>query len=260
MEKPLILISNDDSIHSKGIHELVDAVSPLGADIYVVAPAEQHSGQSSAITVSSPLRVETLPDYNGAHMYAINGTPVDCVKLAMHTILPRRPDMMLSGINHGSNAGNCAVYSGTIGATLEACMAGIPAVGFSLLSHSPQADFSGVLPIVTEISRRVLAEGLPKDVCLNVNMPKECTPQGVKIVRAALGYWTDEYESYTDPHGRTFYMLSGHFVNTEPDADDTDEYWLARQYVTVVPVRPDQSDTQAIAGISTLLQGVGAKQ
>lgn len=254
MEKPIILISNDDSIYSKGIHELVDAVSQLGAEIYVVAPAVQHSGQSSAITVSTPLRVEELPDYNGARMYAVNGTPVDCIKLSLNTLLPRRPDMVLSGINHGSNAGNCAIYSGTIGATLEACMGGIPAVGFSLLSHSPQADFSGAAPIVTDISRRVLAHGLPKDVCLNVNIPKECTPKGVKIVRAALGYWTDEYQSYVDPHGHTFYMLAGKFVNAEPDADDTDEYWLARQYATVVPVRPDQSAVAAIPEIARLLQ------
>lgn len=252
--RPLIFISNDDGIDSKGIRSLIDAVSPMG-DVIAVAPLRQHSGQSSAITVAGPLHVIPFPDYHGARMMAVDGTPVDCVKLAMHTILPRRPDLMLSGINHGSNAGNCAIYSGTMGAAMETCMAGIPSMAYSLLSHDPDADFSGVSSLVTDITRRVLASGLPKDVCLNVNFPARCCPRGLKIVRAALGYWTDEYEEYTDPHGRRFYMLSGRFVNAEPDATDTDEYWLAREYASVVPVRPDQSDVKAIPAVADIVLG-----
>lgn len=253
---PLILISNDDGVDSKGLRELIDAVSGFGAEIIAVAPMEQHSGQSSAITVTGALRIKQHPDYGTAKIYSVSGTPVDCVKLAMHHILPRRPDYMLSGINHGSNAGNCAIYSGTMGAAMEACMYGIPAVAFSLLSHNPEADFSGVRRYVTDITARVLASGLPADICLNVNMPARCKPKGVKVVRAATGYWNEEYQRYVDPSGRDFFMLSGSFVNSEPECDATDEYWLSRQYITIVPVRPDQSALDTIGAISAIVDGI----
>ena len=254
--RPLILVSNDDGVDSCGIATLVDCLAGIDADVYVVAPLEQHSGQSSAITVNAALRIHELPDYNGARMFAVGGTPVDCVKLAVHTVLPRRPDFMFSGINHGSNSGNCAIYSGTMGAAMEACMYGVSAVAFSLLSHDPEADFSGVMPMVREIARKVVANGgLPKHICLNVNMPAACVPEGLKFVRAARGYWSEEYQRYDDPNGHPFYWLKGSFVNEEPEAPDTDEYWLARNFATVVPVRPDQSAVDALPAIASLLGG-----
>jgi 5'-nucleotidase len=253
MDKPLILICNDDGIAAPGIHRLVDFVALLG-DVYVVAPATAHSGQSSAMTVNSPLRIATHEPYNGAKMFSITGTPVDCVKLAMHHILPRRPDLMLSGINHGSNAGNSAIYSGTMGSVFEACMIGIPAVGYSLLDHAMDADFSRCMPFISDISAKVIAEGLPADVCLNVNFPANVDIQGLKTVRASRSHWTEEYKNYTDPHGQPFFWLTGVQINEEPDDDSTDLYWLDRNYATVVPCRPDQTAVSDIPTVANLLK------
>lgn len=240
MEKPLILISNDDGIEAPGIHRLVETVAHLG-DIVVCAPDSARSGQSSAMTVDAPLRIKEHQSYMGAKMYSVNGTPVDCVKLALHTLVPRHPSLMLSGINHGSNAGNSVIYSGTMGAAFEACFADIPAIGFSLLHHSWKAEFGQCLPFVKEIAEKILVSGLPKGICLNVNFPAHVEIKGLKTVRAAISRWTEEYADMTDPHGRPFYWLTGRQINEEPDADDTDLYWLARHYATVVACRADQS-------------------
>lgn len=252
MEKPLILISNDDSINANGLRCLADRVGHLG-EVWVVAPDAPHSGQSSAMTVNAPLKVIEHPDYNGARMRSVTGTPVDCVKLAMHNIVPRRPSLVLAGINHGSNAGNSAIYSGTMGAVFEGCMNHIPSVGFSLLDHSPLADFSECLRFVSEISERVLREGLPDGVCLNVNFPARVAIKGLKVARSARSRWTEEYQEYTDPHGKPFYWLTGVQINEEPDAEDTDLYWLARDYATVVPTRADQNATEALGHVAGTL-------
>lgn len=250
--RPLILITNDDSIKARGIHYLVDCVKDMG-DIYVVAPDAPQSGQSSAMSVNKPLRITSHDDYEGAKIFTVNGTPVDCVKLALHAILPRRPDLLLSGINHGSNAGNCIIYSGTMGAVLETCMLGIPSIGYSYLSHSPEADFTHTRPYIQAITRNVIEKGLPQDICLNVNFPKG-ELKGTKIVRAARGFWSEEYETYHDPHGKPFYWLTGKFTNIEPDADDTDHYWLDRGYASIVPSRPDQSALDVIDVVSKILE------
>lgn len=246
--RPLILISNDDGIEAKGLRFLIECVNDIG-EVIAVAPSGPRSGQSSAITVDAPLRIKQHPDYDGAGMYSVTGTPVDCIKLAMHAIVPRRPDIVLSGINHGSNSGNSVIYSGTMGAAMEACMLGIPAVGFSLLHHSLDADFTECRPIVEAITRKVLEDGLPKQVCLNVNIPALCVPKGIKIVRASRGYWTEEYADYIDPHGKPYYWLTGRFKDEDPDNPDTDNYWLEREYATVVPVRPDQTAVDHIDGL-----------
>lgn len=246
---PLILISNDDSVAAPGLLRLIDCVPPE-ADVIAVAPAAAQSGMSSAITVNAPLRIKSHPDYKHARMFSVTGTPVDCVKVAMHTIVPRRPDLILSGINHGSNSGCNVVYSGTMGAVIEGCTIGIPSCGFSLLHHSWSADFAPGMPFIAEIIAKLLADGLPDRVCLNVNIPAMVEPEGVKVCRAARSYWTDEYERYTDPTGNPFFMLTGRFVNCEPDADDTDEYWLARNHISVVPVVADPSAPDSIPFLS----------
>ncbi|MBQ4344490.1 MAG: 5'/3'-nucleotidase SurE [Muribaculaceae bacterium] len=251
-DKKIILITNDDSIEARGIHFLVDCVKDMG-DVYVVAPESPQSGQSSAMSVNKPLRIKEIAGYASAKAFTVNGTPVDCVKLALHAILPRRPDILLSGINHGSNAGNCIIYSGTMGAVLETCMLGIPSIGYSYLSHSPSADFTYTKPYIELITREVINNGLPKDICLNVNFPKG-ELKGLKVLRAAHGHWSEEYKEYIDPHGKPFYWLTGAFVNEEPDADDTDHYWLSRSYVSVVPSRPDQSAIDTIPEISEKLE------
>lgn len=244
METPVIFVTNDDSISAKGLRSLIEALSPLGR-IIAIAPAEPRSGQSAAITVGRPLHITRHPDYLGAEMYAVSGTPVDCVKLGLHAIVREKPQLLVAGINHGSNSGNSEIYSGTMGAVMEGCTVGIPSVGFSLLHHSLEADFTECTPIVRDICSKVLAQGLPADICLNVNIPALCKPEGVKVTRAARGHWTEEYADYTDPSGHPFYWLTGRFVNAEPNNPDTDEYWLARQWATVVPVDIDRSAAEA---------------
>ena len=254
--KPLILLTNDDGYLSRGLAHLATTTKALvpEARIVVVAPHEAQSGKSSALTVNEPLFVESHDNIPGAEVYSVNGTPVDCVKLALHAVLDRRPDLLLSGINHGSNAAINNIYSGTMGAAMEGCILGIPSVGYSLLSHSPEADFSGTTAIINEITSAVMAKGLPEGVCLNVNFPARCTPKGFKVVRSARGHWTEEYADYATPHGKPFYWLTGKFDNLEPDADDTDEYWLAREWASVVPIRPDQTAIDMIGKIDSLLK------
>ena len=251
-ERPLIMVSNDDGVNAKGIRCLVETLTAF-ADVIVVAPDGARSGQSSAITCNLPLRMHQLPDWHGAQIYAVSGTPVDCVKLGLHTVMPRKPDVMVCGINHGSNAGNCVIYSGTMGGVMEACMVGIPSVGFSLLDYASDADFTECRPIVTEITKRVARAGLPAGICLNVNIPAVAHVEGVKVVRAARGYWSEEYAGRTDPFGHPYWWLTGHFNNEEPDDPSTDEYWLARGYATVVPVRVDQSAIDMIEATEQLL-------
>lgn len=239
-ETPLILISNDDGVKAPGLHRLIEWVRPYG-EVWAVAPDEPRSGQSSAITVNTPLRIVEHPEYDGAHVRSVTGTPVDCIKLAMHHIVPRRPAVILSGINHGSNAGNSVIYSGTMGAVFEGCMIGIPSVGFSLLHHSLKADFTECKPFIEQIVKAVLDKGLPEGVCLNVNFPAQVKIEGIKNVRSARSYWTEEYAQYTDPHGKPFYWLTGRQVNLEPDDPQTDLYWLGRNYATIVAERADQN-------------------
>lgn len=172
----------------------------------------------------------------------------------MHAVLDRRPDLVLSGINHGSNAAVNNIYSGTMGAAMEGCVLGIPSIGYSLLSHAADADFGLLDPFIEEITSRVIEGGLPDGICLNVNFPAHCTPLGMKVVRAARGYWTEEYADYATPHGTPFYWLTGKFHNEEPDNPETDEYWLARQYGSIVPIRPDQTASDRIGDISALLK------
>ena len=252
-DTPLILVTNDDGVSAKGIRCLVDCIG-READVVIAAPALPQSGKSSALTVGAPLHINEHDDYHGARVFSITGTPVDCVKLAMHSILPKKPDMVLSGINHGSNAGVSVTYSGTMGAVLEGCMNGIPSIGFSLLHHSLKADFSMCAKYVTDIIEKTFAHPLPYWVSLNVNMPSLVVPKGVKVCRAARGHWSEEYKRYLDPSGNPFYWLTGRFVNAEPEATDTDEYWLQQSYISVVPVTPEQTIADAIAPFAEIYE------
>lgn len=248
--RPLIMISNDDSISAPGLFELVDVASKYG-DVWVVAPAQPHSGQSSALTVGAPLKIKEVPsDKEGVRLFTVDGTPVDCVKLGLHAIVPRKPDFLLSGINHGSNSGTAIIYSGTMGAVLEGSMEQIPSVGFSLLHHSMKADFSLGIEFVDKIVADVVSNGLPEGICLNVNIPAKVVPAGIRVCRAAKGHWSEEYKRYLDPQGNPFYWLTGRFVNEEPEATDTDEYWLDRNFISVVPVTPDMTSFNSIKSLS----------
>lgn len=245
----LILITNDDGVNAPGIRVLAQCLNGLG-HIVIVAPEDAQSGKASAITVNMPLRIREVERQPSLDIFAVSGTPVDCVKLAMHAILDRTPDYMASGINHGSNSGNSVIYSGTMGAVLESCMLGITSVGFSLTHSSIKADFGPSEKFVRQISEMVMSEGLGRDVCLNVNIPARCTPRGIKVCRASMGHWTDEYVRYEDPSKHPFYMLSGTYVDEDKNDNTTDNYWLAREYVTVVPVRPDQTDNEQILNLA----------
>ena len=236
MTKPLILVSNDDGINAKGVHELIRSLQHLG-EVVCVCPENPQSGMSMALTVNTSLRVKQLEDYHGAKMYKVNGTPVDCIKIAVDNLLERKPDIVVSGINHGSNAAINVVYSGTMGAAFEGCAYGIPSIGFSLTSHDENADFTPCLPVVDKLVKTVLERGLPEGVCLNVNMPAHVEKyHEMRVVRGCKGRWNDRYEEYFDPAHRPFYWLAGNFVNEEPENEDTDEWCLDHGIVSIVPV------------------------
>ncbi len=239
------MVTNDDSVNAPGLYRLIDVLQEFG-NVIAVAPARPQSGMSSAISVNTALRINSLPDYGDTRVFSVNGTPVDCVKLGLAAVMPRKPDFLFSGINHGSNSGTAITYSGTMGAALEGCMAGILSVGFSLLHHSLKADFSFSMPFIREIAAKVIENGLEPGICLNVNIPAKVEPKGVRVCRAAKGHWSEEYSRYLDPEGHPFYWLTGRFVNEEPDADDTDEYWLGNEFISVVPARADQTDIEAV--------------
>lgn len=243
--RPVILVTNDDGISAKGIKELVSAIEGLG-DIVVVAPDSPRSGQSSAITSNLPLRLTLVEEREGYKAYKTNGTPVDCVKLSMHRLFDRHPDLLVSGINHGSNAGISILYSGTMGAALEGTIIGIPALGFSLTSHSADADFSGCKPIIRELCAKTLEKGLPEGICLNVNIPEVPEVKGIKVCRQAKGYWTEEYANRLDPQGHEYFWLTGFFKNQEPDNPDTDEWALAHDYASLVPCTIDMTAEKLI--------------
>jgi 5'-nucleotidase len=235
-----ILITNDDGIEAKGLRALIEVVKPMGK-VTVVAPAEPQSGMSHAITVKQPLRVERLKHSKNYEEYICYGTPVDCVKLAMNQILQKRPDLLLSGINHGSNSATSIIYSGTMAAALEGCVNEISSIGFSLLNLSPEADFTASKFYIEKIIRRTIEESKTNKICLNVNIPNLPPEQikGIKACRQNLGFWQEEFDKRTDPHGKNYFWLTGEFLNTEPEAKDTDEWALSNHYISVVPVKVD---------------------
>ncbi len=208
-------------------------------DVVVISTEQPMSGMAHAVTVNVPLKPRLLVEEEGYREYISNGTPVDNVKLCKHTLLDSLPDLVVSGINHGSNASINIIYSGTMGAALEAAIDGIPSIGFSLSDYSVGADFSHVDDYVEKITRKVLEDGLPEGISLNVNFPKNDKPlKGIKVCRQAKARWVEDFEKRVDPFGRTYYWLGGHFANGDT-REDTDEYFLAKGYVSVVPVQID---------------------
>lgn len=236
---PNILITNDDGINAPGLRKLIETMRPLG-NVIVVAPDQPMSGSGHAITVRHPLRLHLIKDEEGYKEYGCTGTPVDCVKLGEQVVLRKKPDLMVSGINHGSNASVNIVYSGTMAAVLESAISGIPSIGFSLLDYSHHADFSSCGPIASKIARTVLANGLPDGVCLNVNIPAVNGHEisGIKICRQGRSKWVEEFDTRTDPHHRDYYWLTGYFEKLEEN-EDTDQWALENNFVSIVPVHFD---------------------
>jgi 5'-nucleotidase len=250
MGRPLILITNDDSIVAPGIRALIDVMKTIG-EVVVVAPNKPQSAMGHAITINDTLHLDKVSlDKDLDLEYSCSGTPVDCVKMAVHEILKRKPDLCVSGINHGSNSSINVIYSGTMSAAMEAGIEGIPAIGFSLLDYKWDANFEPAKPFIKKITEKVLSDGLPKDVILNVNIPNLEAEQikGIKIARQAKAQWIEEFDKRTNPMGKDYYWLSGEFVNQD-QGEDTDEWALANGYISVVPV---QFDLTAHTAISTL--------
>jgi 5'-nucleotidase len=246
-EKPIFLVTNDDGVEAKGLLSLIEVVRPLGK-VLVVAPADPHSGMSHAITVKVPLRITKVSEEEDVAIYKCYGTPVDCVKMAFNHLLTRKPDLLVSGINHGSNASSSVFYSGTMGAVLEGCINEVQSIGFSLLNLDADADFSASMHYAGIIVKNVLQHGLPTSVCLNVNIPdgQRDGIAGIKICRQNKGYWKEEFDQRTDPLGRNYFWLTGNFHNSEPDAPDTDEWALTHQFVSVVPQKIDLTSYETI--------------
>jgi 5'-nucleotidase len=248
--KPLILVTNDDSIAAKGIASLVRAMDGLG-EIVVVAPSTVQSGMGHAITIFDPLRLKKSEIFNDIEAYTCSGTPVDCVKIAIYEVLKRRPTIIVSGINHGSNAATNVLYSGTMSAAVEGAIEDIPSIGFSLLDFAEDADFDASMHYARLITKGVLENGLQKGVCLNVNIPKGSLAEvkGYKICRQGRAYWADQFDKRKDPFGGEYFWLSGEYTNTDK-GEDTDLFALDNGYVSVVPTQFDMTAHHLISNLN----------
>ena len=251
MKKPLILVTNDDGINAPGIRTLISVMKNIG-DIVVVAPDSPQSGMGHAITINSTLHSSRItPKDSEIIEYSCSGTPADCVKLAINELMPRKPDLCVSGINHGSNSSINVIYSGTMSAAIEAGIEGVPAIGFSLLDYSWNADFSQSKDFIRKITLNALNNGIPKGVVLNVNIPavKKSNIMGIKICRQAKAYWVEEFDKRKNPFGQEYYWLTGKFIN-EDQGEDTDEWALNNNYISIVPVKFDLTAHDAIQGLN----------
>lgn len=255
MVKPLILVTNDDGISSPGIRVLIRQMNRLG-DVVVVAPDSPQSGMSHAITISDSLRCDSiLMDSGPQKDFSCSGTPADCVKIGVHEILEKKPDMIVSGINHGSNASVNVLYSGTMAAAIEGALQGVPSIGFSLLDYSWNADFSEAENYVYEIASMVLKKGMPNGVCLNVNIPKISATRykGIKVCRQTIGKWMEKFDKRMDPNGKSYYWMTGEFKDLD-GSDESDIRALDNNYITVVPIQFDLTSHKSIIDINKILE------
>ena len=251
MSKPLILVTNDDGITAKGILTLVNAMKQLG-EVLVVAPNSPQSGMGHAITVGETLRLKESFIFEGVKAFECSGTPADCVKMARHFVLKDKvqPDVVVSGVNHGSNTSISVLYSGTMSAAIEGAIEGTPSIGFSLCDYSHEADFSHTEEFILKITQQVLKKSLPKGTALNVNFPplRNDKIKGIRICRQANAKWVEEFVQRLDPNGRSYFWMTGNFVNFDR-GEDNDEWAIANNYVSVVPC---QFDLTAHASIPIL--------
>jgi len=248
-KKPLILVTNDDGITAKGIFSLQEAMLEFG-DVVVVAPDSPQSGMGHAITINLPIRIDKTSVFEGIEDYTCTGTPVDCVKIGINKILKRRPDLIVSGINHGSNAASNVIYSGTMSAAVEGAIENIPSIGFSLLDFNHDADFEPAKKYVKILIEKALYNNFPENTCLNVNIPKrkENEIKGIKIGRQAAAFWDDRFEERLDPLGKKYYWLAGDFKNYDK-GQDTDMHALENDYVSVVPTQFDMTAHSVISEV-----------
>lgn len=251
-KKPTILVTNDDGISAPGIRALIEVMSEIG-QVIVVAPDSPQSAMGHAITINNTLQINKITKEGDAIIeYSCSGTPVDCVKIAVNEILKHKPDLCVSGINHGSNSSINVIYSGTMSAAVEAGIEGIPAIGFSLLDYNWNANFEEIKRFVKKIALEVLKNKLPEGVVLNVNLPKltEKEIKGIKICRQAKAIWEEKFDKRQTPFGKDYYWLSGEFVNLDK-GEDTDEWALANGYISIVPVQFDLTAHHAIQNLNS---------
>lgn len=239
--QPLILITNDDGISAKGIRSMVEAVEGLG-QIIVIAPDSPQSGMGHAITIHEPIRLYPSDIHGDIESYSCSGTPVDCVKLAVYEVLHRKPDLILSGVNHGANTSTNVLYSGTMSAAVEGAMEGIPSMGVSLCSFDSDANFENAKRVVRELAKKLLNDPIEKGYCLNVNVPdvSEADFQGVKVCRQAHAFWEDRFDKRKDQFGNPYYWLTGDFLDQDK-TEDTDLFWIEKNYATIVPTQFDMT-------------------
>lgn len=251
-KKPLILVTNDDGITAPGIRALISVMKELG-DVVVVAPDSPQSATGHAITINNTLSINKIDiDPDVELEFSCSGTPVDCVKFAVTEILKRKPDLCVSGVNHGSNSSINVIYSGTMSAAVEAGIEGIPAIGFSLLDYNWDADFEPIKASIKKITEEVLENGLPEGVILNVNFPKlkEDEIKGIKICRQAKAMWQERFDKRQTPMGKDYYWLTGKFVNLD-HGEDTDEWALSHGYISIVPVQFDLTAHHAMQSLNS---------
>jgi 5'-nucleotidase len=243
---PQILITNDDGIGAKGIAALIEAARPFG-DITVLAPDKPQSGMGHAITIHDPIRMFKSDLYPGVQAYSCTGTPVDCVKLGIYELLGQKPDLILSGINHGENSSTNVLYSGTMSAAIEGAMEGIPSFGFSLADFSPDADFSAAQHYISILLQQFFEKGFEPSICLNVNVPKLPLSQikGLRVCKQAHAYWADRFEKRQDQYGRDYFWLTGEFADLD-QRPDTDLHALKEGYVSIVPTHFDLTAYQQL--------------
>lgn len=249
-EKPTILVVNDDGIDAPGIRALISVMKEIG-NVVVVAPDGPQSGMGHAITIAKPLRLDKVELYEGVEMYKSSGTPVDCVKLAVNQVFKgKKPDLCVSGINHGLNHSINVIYSGTMSAAVEGAIESIPSIGFSLDDFTYDADFTSCLPLVKAIAEQVLIHGLPQGTLLNVNFPNIREIKGVKVCRQANAKYAEEFDERKDPHNRNYYWLTGVFQNSDR-GEDTDVWALTHDYASVVPIQFDMTAHHVIQQLNT---------
>jgi len=240
-KRPYILVTNDDGITAKGLRILIETAKKFG-DVLVVAPDAPQSAKSHSITQAIPIKIDKVIETEDYTEYSTSGTPVDCVKIAIHEISPNKKfDLILSGINHGANTSVSVLYSGTMAAAIEGAMHKIKSVGFSVDNHEPSADFKDVIPYMENIISELIEKELPKGVCLNVNFPDVTKNKikGVKTVKGADGVWGEEFVKANDPHKRNFVWITGALINNEEERTDTDLYQIEQGYATVTPIKLD---------------------
>jgi 5'-nucleotidase len=239
--KPLILITNDDGITAKGIASIIEVAKQFG-EIVVVAPNKPQSGMGHAITMNEPLRLEKSNLFDGIEAFSCSGTPVDCVKLGIYEVLKRKPDLLLSGVNHGANTSTNVLYSGTMSAAVEGAMENIPSIGFSLCDFDAEADFSVAKEVAKKIIAQVLEAKYPSHVCLNVNIPKLNLEdlKGIKVCKQAHAFWEDKFDKRVDQFGRTYYWMTGDFEQRKNE-EDSDLFAIEHGFASVVPTQFDMT-------------------